>query len=361
MARFLSVLALMAGFGAQVAQAQAAPDTLLPDLTPQEVEIMGELDIAFPLLERQPLTGFNPPPQIYEVPRERRPFIGEYKQPATSLPVSPLSRPEPLVSGRVLDRPLQGGRLVLGAGRYFARRAALDTSVPISDGVGAYLTGAYRGSSLFAPDALNEENVQHDDAQGRIGVQAARGLMVAGLEAGGMFSRYRIYSDAVPAGLEDALPYRTGNGFGGRAFVRRGQAASTPFELSVSYGGTRFEIEPEEGETVNPLERRAERVLDLNGSAGIDFGAGDVALVGRYTAGGLDSDALLGDDHTTFKAGGQVAFEVEPHIRLEAGARIIGFSVSQANEPGLSEARSSNSFVAPFGRLDIRLGEKLAV
>ena len=42
--------------------AQARQD--LPDLAPREVEITGDLTIAFPTLRRQPIVGFNPPPRV---------------------------------------------------------------------------------------------------------------------------------------------------------------------------------------------------------------------------------------------------------------------------------------------------------
>ena len=74
---------------------QDSTQTLLPDISPREVEIRGELQIAFPSLIRQPLIGFNPPPRVPELPAGRRPFIEDYKLASADLPNTPLGQPDP--------------------------------------------------------------------------------------------------------------------------------------------------------------------------------------------------------------------------------------------------------------------------
>ena len=73
----------------------ARQDTVLPDLAPREVEITGDLTIAFPTLRRQPIVGFNPPPRVPDIDSNRRPFTEAYGQASADLPPSPLQAPEP--------------------------------------------------------------------------------------------------------------------------------------------------------------------------------------------------------------------------------------------------------------------------
>ena len=50
----------------------------LPDLTPRVFTIEGVVEAALPQIERQPLTGFGPPPRTYVVPADRRAHVGPY-------------------------------------------------------------------------------------------------------------------------------------------------------------------------------------------------------------------------------------------------------------------------------------------
>src|SRR5690606_41605007 len=74
--------------------ATAQPDDeRLPDLTPSVFEIQGELEIDLPQLERQPLSGFGPPPRTYVVPAQRPPATPPYSPPLVRPPTLPLAPP----------------------------------------------------------------------------------------------------------------------------------------------------------------------------------------------------------------------------------------------------------------------------
>ena len=117
-AAFVLVAALAPG--AALAQPD---DERLPDLTPSEFEIQGELEINLPQLERQPLSGFGPPPRTYVVPAEREPATRPYGPGFEGLPALALA-PPPDPSA---DLP-EGHRFraEAGAGLEAARYARLD-------------------------------------------------------------------------------------------------------------------------------------------------------------------------------------------------------------------------------------------
>lgn len=66
---------------------------LLPNIDPQDIEIRGEFRARFPGLSRQPILGFDPNMQIYQIDPDRMPFMETGDQVVANLPVSELSRP----------------------------------------------------------------------------------------------------------------------------------------------------------------------------------------------------------------------------------------------------------------------------
>ena len=142
------VSVLLAAFGVAGAQAQDADTSrALPDIAPQEVEIRGQLDVAFPSLERQPLVGFNPPPSTYQVPESHVPYMESYKQKAADLPASPLQQPElPAADRASLDRT---GFLEAALGRHFDRRGRLHLRVPVGSGRHLFTDLDYAGSEDY--------------------------------------------------------------------------------------------------------------------------------------------------------------------------------------------------------------------
>ncbi len=68
---------------------------LLPDIDPQDIEIRGEFRARFPGLSRQPVLGFDPNLQVYQIDPDRKPFMETGDQVVAALPVSELTRPAP--------------------------------------------------------------------------------------------------------------------------------------------------------------------------------------------------------------------------------------------------------------------------
>ena len=100
----------------------------LPNLTPTVFEITGELEINLPQLERQPLSGFGPPPRTYVVPAERqaatRPYGINYDGLPAFAPTTPADPDFALADGRILLAEGGLGTDVARYGRFdFANRA----------------------------------------------------------------------------------------------------------------------------------------------------------------------------------------------------------------------------------------------
>jgi len=206
----------------------AQQDERLPDLTPREFEIRGELQVSLPDLERQPLRGFAPPPRTYVVPADRQAFVAPYAQRLDGLPDDPL-RP-PAAPSLVRAEP-RIGQIDLLAGRYTARRGRLTLNT-----AGFGLDADYRGFSDFAPrPGAPDITTSADDFRGRMGF------------TGGNVLRYDIGVDAIyheygllnTYGVSDAG--RRLHGFGGEVGMRGTEAIGAPFTASIAYriGGVR--------------------------------------------------------------------------------------------------------------------------
>lgn len=79
------------------AQQEQGPSTLLPDIDPQDIEIVGDYQVRFPGLFRQPILGFSPRPPIFRLDPDRMPFLETDEEIVAAIPLSdlqPAFRPE---------------------------------------------------------------------------------------------------------------------------------------------------------------------------------------------------------------------------------------------------------------------------
>ena len=144
-----------------------------PELPPREVEIRGTLEVSLPSLQRQPLMGFNPPPEVPRPPANRRPFIERYKQASADLPVSPLGRPQP-PSALGASYPPAQGQIESLIGRYFSRAVNARLQAPLSDQASFLLRADYRGSEGHEPfETLPDVNAPFDALEALVGVHAS--------------------------------------------------------------------------------------------------------------------------------------------------------------------------------------------
>ncbi|MEM6286521.1 MAG: hypothetical protein AAF845_05145 [Bacteroidota bacterium] len=123
---------LGATLGLLAPAAAVAQPTDLPSLTPRVFESRGAVRVSLPDIERQPLTGFGPPPRVFVVDDTRTPAERPFEPDIDALPAYEIAGPpEPPTD---LAEP-QSVRAEAGAGTPFARYGRFDLSAAGAGGV----------------------------------------------------------------------------------------------------------------------------------------------------------------------------------------------------------------------------------
>ena len=329
-ARGAAALALLAA--APLATAQVNPD--LPSLTPREFEIRGTVQVDLPQIERQPLSGFGPPPRNFVVPAERLSIVGPYSPDVSTLPALVIPAPQP---PEIAVPDLRSFGVQGAFGNSLSRSARLDLAVPVASGrLVADLD--YEGVG----DQAEPDYVTFDRASGHALIETG-GRVRVGVEGHGEVDRY-----SVPAALVPNLdpPLRRRVTAGGGAWIR-GTGGRTPFRIAGSYGTDRLEpaFDPTDvlgdaqtaayvdGEVVAGLGRL--RVDGAGGLLGLSGGLSDDA---RYVGGG--AAVLLGNP------GG---------VELTLGGRFLAYDASLDNGDGYAQVGG------PIVDLTLPLGPALRV
>jgi len=300
----------------------AAAQERLPNLTPAVVTVVGsaEGEAALPPVERQPLSGFGPPPRTYVVPAEREATVGPYAPDLATLgaPALPAPTPPPLSleAGRY-------GRVAAGGGRFASIFGRVDLSIPT--GPGALVADVdYDGLGLEIGDADHVEYARlHGSAAwrgaGRVRPQAEVGLLFYrySLPGAGIGSVRRVTGFRVGAGVE-------------------GTASGVDFGGALRYAGTRLGAD-------NVAGGIDEGRFDAEARLGI----GIIALDGAVGTAGRDGP---GDDLVDFAAGGALRLGRPGGARLTVGARALGYEASPANGSG------SSTVVAPTFIAEVPMG-----
>ncbi|MEM0961338.1 MAG: hypothetical protein AAGK21_02200 [Bacteroidota bacterium] len=335
MARSLRA-ALAALLGLLPALAFAQPDDSgdrLPSLTPRVFESRGTIAVSLPDIERQPLSGFGPPPRTYVVPEDRQPVEQPFAPDLRTIPLLVLAPPaEPDPDDRLARRFRAEG----GAGAYVSRYGRLDAS-----GIGAagefYVDADYDGigetSRRVAFDRLHVRAGGRSFSPGRIR-----------LEAFGLIDGY-----TTPAEFNDARRVRRSAG------VEAGVEGlgAVRYALSGTYQqsslGRADDSEPESTEGRIDIEGRlgflGNRVrLDAAGGAA---GSGGLGTDVRYGAGGM-----------------AIVFGQEGGLRVAVGARALTLDVDGA--AASADAQTAGPILdlsVPFGagRLFVQNDPHIAV
>ena len=333
--------ALLAGFvalcplaaRAQPATPPATTPAGLPSLTPRVFTSTGPTRVSLPSIQRQPLTGFGPPPRTYVVPAEREPVVEPFEPPVEALPPLEIAGPaEPAARVR--------------AGRRFRAEAAFGSQYARSGRLDLEASGE---SGLFFLDADldgltgSEEYVRSDRLAVRAGGQsfAAGRLRIEGVL---LADTYTLPGTTV-LDRRRRLAAGTTVGFSGLGAV--------PFDIRAGYtqsrlsGGTdetnegRLDAEARLGLARDRLRLDAAGGVSGSGS-GLGGGLGDVAygsagaafaseradgarlvlglralVVGAADAGGDDSQAVgpVVDARLPLRSG--AAFFATNHPRLD--------------------------------------------
>ncbi|MEM8558397.1 MAG: hypothetical protein AAGG50_11295 [Bacteroidota bacterium] len=373
---FLLLLAGLLSLAPTPSQAQEA----LPDLTPREFEIQGDLQVDFSGIRRQPLSGFGPPPRAYVVPAERAPTERVYGFPLEQ--IEPPELPAQPIPKTDLLRPLTGTVEGL-AGVYAARAARL--RLQQSGATGAFFLDAdYDGLSTYSPfdAAVSSGTAIYNRAGGTVGYESSAGWQI---EAGGQFVDHELYGAAfaAPGALAgSALPDQpTRTTVHGHLLARFGDAESPASgTLRYDYASTATDLDafatpatlaaddPTEGRLTASGHATWRRLhLDGHGSiAGADAAVGTdivgagagLALALRQTrtsslrlgARVLFTEGVLG---TTTAVGPLVAFELRPR---RGTVRVFAENSPRVVHQGLASVFAANPFAerAPLIMPEIR-------
>ena len=271
----------------------APPSEGLPSLTPRVFTSTGPTRVALPSIERQPLTGFGPPPRTYVVPAEREPVVEPFEPPVEALPPLAIAGPaEPTV--RV--RPGRSLRAEAAFGSLYTRSGRIDLQATGEAGVffvDADLDGQSPSSEYVRADRLAVRAGGQSFAAGRIRIEGVVAADSYTLPGAATAERRRRLAAGTTVGV---------SGVGG-----------VPYDLRVGYTQSRLGLADGTDET-NEGRVDAEARLGLGRNRVRLDAAGGVAGTGAAFGAGLGDVA--------YASGGlAVAFERTSGGRLVVGAR----------------------------------------
>lgn len=347
-ALLLSVVAVSPAY-AQEQQDQPA----LPDIAPREIEIRGTLEISLPSLERQPLSGFNPPPRIPDIPANRMPYVGSYTPDRSDLPQPTPDPPQLQVQ---LDQPAPplNGELEAGGGRYFSRFATGSLWLPLSTQESITIDGDYRGSAGFEPfDDQPDVESPFDTFTGDIGFQSRRDAVSIDATVGGFYDTYTLYGSTVNTqnSLSPSIidqPDRTGAHLEAHTDVQtHGDIA---LGLNGNVSGTEYETDVFTGTPSND-SLLTERRIELGGDLRIPVGSAQGQVDVMFTTAGLGAEGRFEDDLTTLDGGLSAQLLTRPGLHVHVGGRFLAASIGPEASSTSTERRSAR-FLAPSFEID---------
>ncbi len=326
--------------------------TVLPDIAPREVEIRGQLEIAFPALQRQPLVGFNPPPRVPNIPAGRRPFVEDYRRAGGDMPASALRRPQPPSALSGAAYPPQRGQVEGVGGRYYSRSVRARVAAPM-DAKTALLTRLdYAGSDGHTPSEAQPRS-RFDAVEGGLGVQytGARWAVGGGLE--GFYETYDLYG-AVPTSpggpaLVRLPPERTGQGGAGTFRLRTVAGTPVTLNLGLRLSAARFDTRLLEGDAADAApeltERRFEADLDLARA----IPSGSVWIDGAVSAGSL-ADGL--GTSTSLDGGAGLRLHAGRLLHVTVGGRFLA-AFSTTGGPVRTDETARIGYASPDIRVEL--------
>lgn len=324
---------------------------VLPDITPQVVEIRTGLDISLPSLQRQPLIGFNPPPRVASVPADRRPYAEAYKQKSADLPESPLAALDPEPGASLSSGAPGRGMAEAAAGRYLGRLIRFHTELPLSRNTAFHARVDYAGSEGHSSADIPENiSASFNTFEALVGLQRKARPVSFGLDLDGLVHARRMYG-AVPgarhiSGLR-TTPLRTGQGGGGAIWIKTNATTQVDFRARARYSVHSWETNasrPEFEAGSNEFTRdesawvlESELALPVTKSGEL---TGDV----RYSQLGFDTEET--SSVAMLDAGAGTRIRLGPRLHVTGGMRFLAFTESDSG---------SSAWIAPEAHLDFRL------
>ncbi|HEX8298557.1 MAG TPA: hypothetical protein VF594_05285 [Rubricoccaceae bacterium] len=344
----LAALAVAVTVAGPAARAQPVP--ALPSLTPRVFTSTGPARVSLPAIQRQPLTGFGPPPRTYVVPAEREPVVEPFEPPVEALPPFEIAAPaEPPVS----VRPRRTFRAEAAVGSQFARMGRLDIEAAGESGlffVDADLDGLTGSADYVRSDRLTVRAGGQSYGRGRLrldGVLTADAYSLPGTAAGERRTRFAAGTTVGMGGL-GRIPYDIRAGYT-QSRLGGGDAGET------SEG--RLDTEARIGLAANRLRLDAAGGVSGSGNGGTAGGFGDVAYAsaGAALATGRADGARLVVGVRAFAvraadAGGTNTQAVGPILdaRLPLSPTLVAFAVNapRLDVRSLATLAAINPYVA---------------
>lgn len=281
-----------------IAQAQPVPDrSRLPSLTPAVFESRGTVTVQLPTVDRQPLSGFGPPPRTYVVPADRQSITRPFDPDLDALPRLALAPPPEPVGD---DLRLRRFRAEAGGGVTASRYGRLDLS-----GVGA--SGEFFVDADYDGIDGDFDQVRFDRFDLRAG---GRSFAPGRLRLEGFAS---LDGYATPLSLTSSRRQR--RALGAQAGIEG--VGARPYGLTVGFEQGRLS-RTNDSETESQESR-----IDAQGHVGL---AGNRLRLD--VAGGIAGADGIGNDVQYGAAGGAIVLGRADGARLTLGARVLTFSAS---------------------------------
>ncbi len=249
-------IALLVLAASPAARAQPAPNPGLPSLTPRVFTSTGPARVNLPAIQRQPISGFGPPPRQYVVPAERVPVVEPFEPPVEALPPFEIAAPaEPALRARTR----RSFRAEAAAGSQFGRSARLDFEAAGESGL-FFVDGDFDGVSG------SSEYVHSDRLTVRAGGQsyAAGRLRLDGIVSADTYS--------LPGAAERRTRFAAGTTVGASGVGRVPFDARVGFTQSRVGGGGETSEGRVDGAARVGLARDAVRLDAAAGVSGAGFG-----------------------------------------------------------------------------------------
>lgn len=306
----------------------------LPEIAPREIEIRGQLQIAFPSLQRQPLDGFSSDPPLPSVPDDHRPYVESYKQELEDLPES---LPELETTTQSLEAAASAparGFLETGTGRYFTRFAEGRLSVPLSQSETFTVHGDYSGTEGFTAFETSPLQTPSDEAEATLSFESRRDPIVFDARLNGSARQYTLYgATPVFGSTVQQAPEREAYSVGGLLRLRTRETVEST--LQASYDLTQYSTQ------FIPTDQGASNVFsesrfNAQGTVRLPLGPRPPRLDAEGTYSRLGGDV---PDETAFNLdlGASIPLLSTDPLSVNAGARFLTFEApadpTQQNSP----------------------------
>ena len=304
---------------------------VLPDLTPREIEIRGDLIISFPSLVRQPLIGFNPPPRIPDIAPNRRPYVSDYKQSSQDLPDSPLRTPTPPSVTALSGGERAFAEAEVTTGNYFNRTARLRAGYPVGEGTGIELDVDYsgsNGSTVF--DDFDDITNEFNSFDGRVDLRHSSRQFKGSVSVSGFSDTFNLY----PLGTVETAPSfnlapdRQINSIGAEVGLGTGTASNVRVETSFGFAQTLMDTDLATAGTIpNNLLERTEQSIKGAAAVTVPVGNSSIVVDGRGGLNRLDSGETDEEQNMFITAGARYRTLIGNSVELSVGGKVMAISI----------------------------------